>query len=174
MIQRIQTLYLLILTALMAVTIFAPLAWFAGEIGEFRLYSFSLQSLDGSVSQSTAYMGILLVLACLLPLVTIFLYRRRLLQIRLCVVEMVLLIGATVMEGIYYFLSSRIFSDMAFHTQGFKPAIALPLVGLLFAFLAAVPSSTTSCWCATPTGSADPLPAGDGSRRFLRPRHRLR
>lgn len=26
---------------------------------------------------------------------------------------------------------------MAFHTQGFKPAIALPLVGLLFAFLAA-------------------------------------
>ena len=82
------------------------------------------------------YMGILLVLACLLPLVTIFLYKRRLLQIRLCVVEMVLLIGATVMEGIYYFLSSRIFSDMAFHTQGFKPAIALPLVGLLFAFLA--------------------------------------
>ena len=134
MIQRIQTLYLLILTALTAVTIFAPLAWFAGEMGEFRLYSFSLQSL---VSQSTAYMGILLVLACLLPLVTIFLYRRRLLQIRLCVVEMVLLIGATVMEGIYYFLSSRIFSDMAFHTQGFKPAIALPLVGLLFAFLAA-------------------------------------
>ena len=137
MIQRIQTLYLLILTALMAVTIFAPLAWFAGEMGEFRLYSFSLQSLDGSVSQSTAYMGILLVLACLLPLVTIFLYKRRLLQIRLCVVEMVLMIGATVMEGIYYFLSSRIFSDMAFHTQGFKPAIALPLVGLLFAFLAA-------------------------------------
>ena len=55
MIQRIQTLYLLILTALTAVTIFAPLAWFAGEMGEFRLYSFSLQSLDGSVSQSTAY-----------------------------------------------------------------------------------------------------------------------
>lgn len=64
MIQRIQTLYLLILTALTAVTIFAPLAWFAGEMGEFRLYSFSLQSLDGSVSQSTAYMGILLVLEC--------------------------------------------------------------------------------------------------------------
>lgn len=31
MIQRIQTLYMLIVTALMAVTLFAPLAWFAGE-----------------------------------------------------------------------------------------------------------------------------------------------
>ena len=40
MIQRIQTLYMLIVTALMAVTLFAPLAWFAGEAGEFGLYAF--------------------------------------------------------------------------------------------------------------------------------------
>ena len=43
MIQRIQTLYMLIVTALMAVTLFAPLAWFAGEAGEFGLYAFSLK-----------------------------------------------------------------------------------------------------------------------------------
>ena len=72
-------------------------------------------------------------LAAALPLVTIFLYRRRLLQIRLCVAEMVLLAGAVVMEGVYYFLSGRLFAGMAFHTQGFRPAIALPLVALLFA-----------------------------------------
>ena len=45
MIQRIQTLHLLIVTALMAVTLFAPLAWFAGDAGEFRLYAFSLADL---------------------------------------------------------------------------------------------------------------------------------
>ena len=78
-----------------------------------------------------------LALACALPLVTIFLFRRRLLQIRLCVVEMVLLLGSLVMEGVYYFLSWRVFSDLTFHTQGFKPAIVLPLVCLLFAYLAA-------------------------------------
>ena len=82
-------------------------------------------------------MGVLLALACALPLVTIFLFRRRLLQIRLCVVEMVLLLGSLVMEGVYYFLSWRVFSDLTFHTQGFKPAIVLPLVCLLFAYLAA-------------------------------------
>ena len=53
------------------------------------------------------------------------------------VVEMVLLLGSLAMEGVYYFLSWRVFSDLSFHTQGFKPAIVLPLVCLLFAYLAA-------------------------------------
>ena len=130
MIQRIQTLYLLIIAALMAVTLFSGLAWFAGDAGEFGLYAFGLKTAE-------VYMGVLLALACALPLVTIFLFRRRLLQIRLCVVEMVLLLGSLVMEGVYYFLSWRVFSDLTFHTQGFKPAIVLPLVCLLFAYLAA-------------------------------------
>ena len=130
MIQRIQTLYLLIIAALMAVTLFSGLAWFAGD-------AFGLKTAEGELVQSTVYMGVLLALACALPLVTIFLFRRRLLQIRLCVVEMVLLLGSLVMEGVYYFLSWRVFSDLTFHTQGFKPAIVLPLVCLLFAYLAA-------------------------------------
>lgn len=137
MIQRIQTLYLLIVTALMAVTLFVPLAWFGSDAGEFGLYAFSLQSAGGEAVQPTLYMGILLALSCALPLVTVFLFRRRLLQIRLCVVEIVLLVGAAAMEAVYYFLSWRVFSDLTFHTQGFKPAIALPLVCLLFAYLAA-------------------------------------
>lgn len=136
MIQRIQTLYLLVAAALMAVVLFAPLAWFAGEAGEFELHAFALETTGGEAIQSTVYMGIVLTLACALPFVTIFLFRRRLLQIRLCVVEMVLLLGALAMEGVYYFLSWRVFSDMAFHTQGLKPAIALPLVCMLFVYLA--------------------------------------
>ena len=68
MIQRIQTLHLLIVTALMAVTLFAPLAWFAGDAGEFRLYAFSLQTSAGEAVQSTVYMGVVLALACGLSL----------------------------------------------------------------------------------------------------------
>lgn len=136
MIQRIQTLYLLVATALMSVVLFAPLAWFGGEAGEFELHAFALETIGGEAVQSTVYMGIVLALACVLPLVTIFLFRRRLLQIRLCVVEMVLLLGALAMEGVYYFLSWRVFSDIAFHTQGLKPAIALPLICMLFTYLA--------------------------------------
>ena len=91
--------------------------------------------IDGA---SEARIFFTIVLRLLAPaMVTIFLFRRRLLQIRLCVVEMVLLLGSLVMEGVYYFLSWRVFSDLSFHTQGFKPAIVLPLVCLLFAYLAA-------------------------------------
>ncbi len=137
MIQRIQTFYLFLIAALIGVMFFAPLAWFAGEVGMFELHAFALETADGETLHHTIYLGILLVAACLLPLITIFLYRRRMLQIRLCCVEMVLLLGCFVMEGAYYYLGRRVVSDLAFHTQGFKPAIALPIVCLLFAYLAA-------------------------------------
>ena len=113
---------MLIVTALMAVTLFAPLAWFAGEAGEFGLYAFSLKTAAGEAVQ---------------PFITIFLFKLRLLQLRLCVVEMVLLVGSAVMEGVYYFLSYRVFAEQTFHTQVLKPAVVLPLVCLLFAYLAA-------------------------------------
>ncbi len=137
MIQRIQTLYLLIIAVLTALTLFAPLAWFGNDAGEFTLYAFSLKNGAGEAVQSTIYMGILLALTCALPLLTIFLFKRRMLQLRLCVVELVLLVGALAMEAVYYFLSYRVFAGIEFHTQGFRPAIALPLVCLLFACLAA-------------------------------------
>lgn len=137
MIQRIQTLYLLIIVALTAVTLFAPLAWFGNDAGEFTLYAFSLKNGAGEAVQPAVYMGVLLALTCLLPLLTIFLYKRRMLQLRLCVVELVLLVGALAMEAVYYFLSYRVFAGIEFHTQGFRPAIALPVVCLLFAYLAA-------------------------------------
>ena len=137
MIQRIQTLYLLVVSVLMAVVLFVPIAWFACEGGEFRLYAFALRSFDGEVVQSAFYMGVLLVAACVLPFITIFLFRRRLLQIRLCVVEGVLLVGAAVMEGIYYYLACRAFAGFPFHLQGMRAVIALPVVCLVFVWLAA-------------------------------------
>ena len=137
MIQRIQTLYLFVVSALMAVTLFVPLAWFAGDAGEFRLCAFALREVGGQAVQPTLYMGVLLAVACALPLVTLFLFRRRLLQFRLCVAEAVLLVGAAVMEGVYYFLSWRVFSGLTFHLQGVYVSIALPVVCLVFVWLAA-------------------------------------
>ena len=161
MIQRIQTLYLLIIAALMAVTLFSGLAWFAGDAGEFGLYAFGLKTAEGELVQSTVYMGVLLALACALPLVTIFLFRRRLLQIRLCVVEMVLLLGSLVMEGVYYFLSWRVFSDLTFHTQGFKPAMCCLWSACCLPIWRPVRFSATNCWCAQPTEYADRADTAD-------------
>ena len=130
MIQRIQTLYLLLAAGLVACAAFLPLASFASGGEEFRLYAFGLRTADGETVQSTLYM------ALVLPLTTIFLFKRRMLQFRLGVVEMILLLGAQIVMGIYYFLSYRLFSSFEFHAQSVKLPLVLPLIAMIFTYLA--------------------------------------
>ena len=51
MIQRIQTLYLLIATALMSVSIFTPIARFFDGVQEYTLSAFALKDAAGAVAQ---------------------------------------------------------------------------------------------------------------------------
>ncbi|MBR5281283.1 MAG: DUF4293 domain-containing protein [Alistipes sp.] len=134
MIQRIQTLYLLAVAALMTTAVLTPLAYFAAGAQEYLLYAFSLKG--GETSYSTIYMGVVVALAAIVPFVTIFLYKNRTLQIRLCAVELVLLLGSAVFMGIYYYLGSRMFSQLEFSAQGFRIAIIFPLVALILDYLA--------------------------------------
>ncbi|MBQ3248403.1 MAG: DUF4293 domain-containing protein [Alistipes sp.] len=137
MIQRIQTLYLVVITSLMAITLFAPIATFTVATGDvYTLSAFELS--NGQHSQSTIWMGILLVLATVLPLVTIFLFKNRQLQLRLCGAEVVLLIGAIVFVGIYYWLSSaNALENVGVEHRSFGWAAIMPLLSLVMAFLAA-------------------------------------
>lgn len=134
MIQRIQTLYLLAVAALMATAIFTPLAYFAAGVEEYKLYAFSLQG--AQESYSTIYMGVIVALAAIIPFVNIFLFKNRLLQIRLCAVELMLLVGSAIFMAIYYFLSNRMFSQLEFSAHGFHIAIIFPLIALVLDYLA--------------------------------------
>lgn len=134
MIQRIQTLYLFAAAALMITALLTPLAYFAAGTDEYTLRAFSLSGSE--MSQSTIYMGIVMALAAAVPLVNIFLFKRRMLQIRLCAVELVLLLGSVAFIGIYYYLSTRMVSQAEFHTQGFRISAVFPLVALVLDYLA--------------------------------------
>ena len=134
MIQRIQSLYLLAVAALMVTAILTPLAYFVAGAEEYLLYAFALKG--GETSYSTIYMGVVVALAAIIPLVNIFLYKNRMLQIRLCAVELVLLVGSVVFMAIYYYLGSRMFSQLEFNTQGFRIAIIFPVVSLILDYLA--------------------------------------
>jgi len=137
MIQRIQTLYLIVITALMAITLFTPIATFTVATGDvYTLSAFELS--NGEQSQSTLWMGILLVLTTVLPLVTIFLFKNRQLQLRLCGAEVVLLIGATAFVAIYYWLSgANALENVGVEHRAFGWAAIMPLLSLVMAFLAA-------------------------------------
>ncbi len=136
MIQRVQTIYLLLASLFVALSIFMPLAFFATSDQLFELYAAGLKSVDGVVVQGTIYMLALLIACAIIPFVTIFLYNKRMLQIRLCCIEVVLLIGANIIMGVYFFLSYRVFSGFEISTQGFKPALIFPLVAIFFTYMA--------------------------------------
>ena len=90
MIQRIQSLYMLITAVLMGVTAFCPLA----EIG-INGVPMKLQA------SGLVYMEILVAIAALLPFVMIWLFKNLLLQLRLCFAEIMLLVGAQAFFVIY-------------------------------------------------------------------------
>ena len=137
MIQRIQSLYLLIATVLMGLALILPIASFTGSAGdEYTLSAFSLSS--ASKSESAIWLGILMVTATILPLVTIFLFKRRLLQVRLCAVEIVLLLGCIAFEAIYYYLSGANALEGAdvVHRQ-FGWGAIMPIIALILSAMAA-------------------------------------
>lgn len=136
MIQRIQTLYLLAIAAMMTTALFTPLASFMAGAEEYQLFAFALKGAE--LSHSTIYMGIILALAAIIPLVNIFLYNKRLLQIRLCAVEIVLLLGSLIFMGIYYYLSNRIFSELGLQVNivSIRIAVIFPLVSLILTYMA--------------------------------------
>ena len=120
--------------ALMAAAVFTPLAYFAAGVEEYKLYAFTLQG--AQESYSTIYMGVIVALAAIIPFVNIFLFKNRLLQIRLCAVELMLLVGSAIFMAIYYFLSNRMFSQLEFSAHGFHIAIIFPLIALVLDYLA--------------------------------------
>ena len=138
MIQRVQTLYLLAAAALMSLTLFLPLATLWQEGGnEVVIKAFAVAGIDGMKTQLPLYLGVMLSLPTLLPLVTIFLFKKRLVQIRLCVSEIVLLVGAIVMIALYEYRLFDVLSKelgTGHFTLGF--ASLMPVVAVIFVILA--------------------------------------
>ena len=135
MIQRIQTLYLLLVVVLRDCAV-AAAGRFHRRGGHLYTDRFRLKDAAGITLLPTVYLGVVLAATCLLPLVTIFLFKRRLVQIRLCAVELVLLVGAGAMMGIYFYLCNRYFAESEFYSHTLKISLVFPLVCLVFDLLA--------------------------------------
>lgn len=137
MIQRIQTLYLLGVVVLTMLMMCLPLAEFLCGAETFNLYGYGLRSVaTGEMYKSTIFLAIMLVATALLPLVNIFLYKRRMTQIRYCIVEFVLLVGSVLMLALHYFLFYRAFADFDFHALSVKVTMLLPIAALFLNYLA--------------------------------------
>ena len=136
MIQRIQTVYLLLAAALMSLTLFLPLATIWHGEHELVIKAFFADGTLGAKAPLPVYTGIILALATLLPFVIIFLYKKRLTQIRLCVSEVVLLVGSLVLIALHCYRMADVMQEFMPElnfTLGFAslmPIIAIILISL--------------------------------------------
>lgn len=122
MIQRIQTLYMLAVAALVCVVIFVPMARFSSPEGDFEIMSYGMRTFAADDSGPTAEVAVswwsvcsvvLLAVSALLPFVTVFLYKKRLLQIRLLAAECVLLFCSLFFAAYYLWTSFRELSSLS-------------------------------------------------------------
>jgi cytochrome bd-type quinol oxidase subunit 2 len=125
MIQRIQTIYLLVVAVLQTVLLFSVQATIIdGKAGEefFQL-------------SSNWQWAALAALTVLLPLVTIFLFKNRRLQIRLSIINALLLL--TLQIVIVYFLLklSKEYGVINYSVTDISPAISLILTILAIRFI---------------------------------------
>ncbi|MBQ8009152.1 MAG: DUF4293 domain-containing protein [Bacteroidaceae bacterium] len=133
MIQRIQTLYWLLITALLVVSMLFPIGFFHVEGAAFDnvLNPKGLTMADGTF-QSTWGLFAILFLDAVVTFATIFLYKNRMLQVRMTVFSALLLIGYYAAVGVFVYMLQ---SDL---NASFRPgwALALPLVCIIIDYLA--------------------------------------
>lgn len=118
MLQRIQTLFLLSATLLLSLLFFSKMAYSTSEIVKYTDIRPFL---------------ILSIITTALSFFSIFLYRKRMIQIRLSVVNLVLLVCY---QGwiVYYFVTAP--KGTAFSVTALFPAVAAFLVFLAIKFIA--------------------------------------
>ncbi len=131
MIQRIQSVYLLVVTILMVICMCSPVGSIiasTNEISEFGNLYITLP--DGTKDYAPwALFAILLVVAAL-SFGTIFLFKKRMLQIRLTIFSSVMLIGYYLALVAYIFMLAEETTFSASWT------ICLPFAGIILNWLA--------------------------------------
>lgn len=133
MIQRIQTVYLLLVTALLTTTIFLPVGSFLDSNG--LLYPFTPLNINlpsAGLNYTPWGQLALLVLGALIAFATIFLFKNRKLQMRMCVFNSLIIAGYYLVY-LMFVLMSKGNTNADFQ---FSFGLCLPVISLVLTFLA--------------------------------------
>lgn len=137
MIQRIQSLYLFVVAVLTGLMMFLPLARFITGDEIFKLTALGMTDAAGGQVVNAYGLTVVVSIASLLALVAIFLFKNRMLQYRLCVVEMIMLVGVLLFEVYYIWNAYSAMQGLAVTGIMHVGMTGLfPIISLIFAFLA--------------------------------------
>ena len=135
MLQRIQTVYLLLIVVLTITTLFLPLAVLQAGNDLFSFDASGVSTLMGEpeLIYPTWGLFVLTAIIAIVALVTIFLFKRRILQIRLCVFNALLMLG---FYGFFAYLAYNFTSSFEGMSLNVRFGLAFPLVNLILDYLA--------------------------------------
>ena len=134
MIQRIQTIFLVVSLCFLFPMFFLPLAELiieSGEIQYFSLVGFYQTEAGAIHSINCHYLVMMLgIVICALNLIAIFMYRKRTLQIRLCLYNIFLLVGLT---GVMLFV---LYVGQNVQSISFNVPVVFPVISIILHYLA--------------------------------------
>ena len=105
MIQRIQTVYLFFVAVVLIVCMCMPVSYFIGpEQIVSKMTNLAIVAQDGSANYAPWALFVILLVSAALALFTIFLFKKRMLQIRLTVFSTILLIGYYITLGVFIYM----------------------------------------------------------------------
>lgn len=134
MLQRIQTVYLLLVTVCAVVCLCMPVGYFHQDgicVADF--YNLWLAPVNGAHDFTPWAMFVLLLLAAVSSFAAVFLYKRRMFQARLSVFGGLLLLGYYIVLAVFvYLFRSRLSADFTISWTAAFPAVAMILEYLAF------------------------------------------
>lgn len=135
MLQRIQTVYLLIIVALTVAMLFLPLAVLqsSDQLLLFDAFGVSTMTAQPELIYPTWGLFALTAIIALLAFLTIFLFKKRMLQIRICIFNGLLMLG---IYGMVAFFIWNLKGQMGEVTFSIKFALSFPIISLILDYLA--------------------------------------
>ena len=136
MIQRIQTVYLLIAEMLIAALFFVPFAEIAGKEGSHYRFDINGIFVLGVPTPETILgslpLVILWALSMILILVTIFVFKNRILQMRICAINIFLMLSLSGLIYYYGWSGAKILTGV----YSFNIYLVFPLIAAVLIYLA--------------------------------------
>ena len=129
MIQRIQTIYLLLVTGLLTASMCLPIGTFVNADGVANVFKPLGLMVSGELQSTWGLFGILM-LAVIVALATIFLFRNRILQIRMAMFNSVLLVGYYLAFLAFFFVLKNEENSFQVHW-----ALCFPLIAIILNYL---------------------------------------
>lgn len=137
MIQRKQTLFLLFSGILMLLMVFIPIARVTIPDMVYSLNATGFEDLSGDIAMPTWALFGITILIVLLSFVAIFLYTKRVLQMRITVFNLLLKVGFYALVFVYRYSFTNTLVDTNLDWDfSITPWLALPIIAIIFDYLA--------------------------------------